>query len=235
MRLYLSSYQLGDRPEVLSRLVRGERRGWVVMNALDGADEARRRADTGTQIASLGSLGLHADDLDLRTLDPTTIAATFGRPDFVWVRGGNVFTLRMALARSGLDGLLVAGLAADQFVYAGFSAGPCVLAPSLTGLELCDPLEVCQAVYGTVRWDGLGVLDRPVVPHLDSPGHPETARLAQVAARYELAGQHYWALSDGQALVIDGSTTRLLPRTDAGRSQGPPESSSWSASLGTHP
>ena len=56
---------------------------------------------------------------------------------------GNVFTLRMAFAKSGLDRVVVEGLAADQFVYAGFSAGPCVLAPSLAGLELCDPPEAC--------------------------------------------------------------------------------------------
>ncbi len=41
---YLSSYQLGDHPEALSGMVGGERRGWLVMNALDGLDEHSRRA-----------------------------------------------------------------------------------------------------------------------------------------------------------------------------------------------
>jgi dipeptidase E len=102
----------------------GGRRGWVVANALDGADEDRRRTDTKLQIETLASLGLHAGDLDLRELDPAHIRTAFGRPDFVWVRGGNVFTLRMALAKSGLDRVVVEGLAADPFVYAGLSAGP---------------------------------------------------------------------------------------------------------------
>ena len=66
------------------------------------------------------------------------------------------------------------------------------------------PPDICRATYGEVRYDGLGVLDRPVVPHLNSPEHPETALLSQVAAKYESEGQSYWALSDGQALVIDG-------------------------------
>lgn len=209
MRLYLSSYQLDAHPKVLAQLVRGERRGWVVANALDGLDEERRRTDTQRQIEVLAGLGLSSVDLDLRQHDPASIRTVFGHPDFVWVRGGNVFTLRMALARSGLDRVLVEGLAADRFAYAGFSAGPCVLAPSLSGLELCDPPEMCRAVYGDVRFDGLGVLDRPVVPHLDSPKHPETALLARVAAGYEIEGQPYWALSDGQALVIDGSATSI--------------------------
>jgi dipeptidase E len=209
VRLYLSSYQLGAHPEVLARLVRGDRRGWVVANALDGQDETRRRTDTKLQIEALASLGLHAVDLDLRELDPASVRTEFGRPDFVWVRGGNVFTLRMALARSGLDRVVIDGLATDRFVYAGFSAGPCVLAPTLRGLELCDPPDVCRATYGEVRYDGLGVLDRPVVPHLDSPEHPETALLSRVAAKYESEGQSYWALSDGQALVIDGPATSI--------------------------
>lgn len=209
MRLYLSSYQLGAHPEVLARLVRGNRHGWVVANALDGLDEDRRRGDAQRQIEALADLGLHATDLDLRNHNPATIRAVFGDPDFLWVRGGNVFTLRMAFARSGLDRVVVEGLARDRFVYAGFSAGPCVLAPSLAGLELCDPPETCRASYGDVRYDGLGVLDRPVVPHLDSPQHPETDLLARVAAAYEAEGQPYWALSDGQALVFDGTATSI--------------------------
>ena len=145
MRLYLSSYLLGAHPEVLAGMVRGDRRGWVVANALDGQDEDRRRTDTARQVEALASLGLHAVDLDLRDVGPAEVRESFGRPDFVWVRGGNVFTLRMALARSGLDRVVVDGLAADRFVYGGFSAGACVLAPSLRGLELCDPPEACRA------------------------------------------------------------------------------------------
>lgn len=97
-----------------------------------------------------------------------------------------------------------------RFVYAGYSAGPCVLAPSLAGLDLCDSPEDCQATYGDVRFDGLGIFDRPVVPHLSSPGHPETQLLSQVAARYEADDQPYWPLSDGQALVIDGTSARIF-------------------------
>lgn len=90
-------------------------------------------------------------------------------------------------------------------VYGGYSAGACVLAPSLKGLEHCDSVDDCIALHGEVRYDGLGILDRPVVPHLMSPNHPETTTLGEVAARYEDAGQPYWALQDGQALIIDNS------------------------------
>lgn len=203
MRLYLSSYQLGDHAHLLAEAVGGARRGRVIANALDGYDEVRRQADTARQIAALDRIGLEASDLDLREHDPSTITAALGEPDFLWVRGGNVFTLRMALARSGLDALIVEALAEDSFVYAGFSAGACVLAPSLRGLEHCDPISDAIAAYGEVRFDGLGILGRPVVPHLESPDHHETKLLGEVAARYEAAGQPYWGLRDGQVLVVD--------------------------------
>lgn len=179
------------------------------MNALDGQDEERRTAEARTQIANLDSIGLTAEDLDLRTLNPVTVRDAFGDPDFVWVRGGNVFTLRMAMARSGIDQVLTEYTRKDRLVYAGYSAGPCVLAPSLAGLERCDSTEACIAAYGEVRFDGLGILDRPFVPHLNSPSHPESAALDEVAAAYEAAGQPYWALADGQALVVQGSRTTI--------------------------
>lgn len=209
MRLYLSSYQLGEHGTVLSDMVRGHRRGLVISNALDGYAEDRREGDTRRQIGMLAELGLHAEALDLREHDPTSLAEAVGEPDFLWVRGGNVFTLRMALARSGMDALITDALRKDRFVYAGFSAGPCVLAPSLAGLELCDPVEQCLAVHGEVRFDGLGLLDRPVVPHLDSPGHPETSLLAEVARRYDASDVSYWGLRDGQVLVVEDGAAAI--------------------------
>jgi dipeptidase E len=44
-----------------------------------------------------------------------------------------------------------------------------------------------------------------VVPHLDSPEHPETELLSRVAAQYESERLPYWPLTDGQALLVDGS------------------------------
>lgn len=209
MRLYLSSYQLGERTDLLTQMVRGERRGRVIANALDGYDEDRRKRDVQRQIAALAELGLEATDLDLRDHDRSSIATEVGEPDFLWIRGGNVFTLRMAMARSGMDSVIVDALPRDAFVYAGYSAAACVLAPSLAGLEHCDPVQDCVSAYGSVRYDGLRVLDRPVVPHLESPGHPETALLGEVASRYDESQERYWALRDGQVLVIDGGAPTI--------------------------
>jgi hypothetical protein len=74
-------------------------------------------------------------------------------------------------------------------VYAGYSAGACVLSPSLRGLEAVDDAGAVTRVYGAepVR-DGLGLLDEAFVPHYRSPGHPETAAIELVVARYAADG-----------------------------------------------
>ena len=204
MRLYLSSYGLGERPERLAALVGERREGLIIRNALDHSDDVeRRRDDLEVQRAGLASIGLRGVDFDLREHGPASVRAALADAGFVWVRGGNVFVLRMAMARSSFDEAIRAALADDALVYAGFSAGPCVLAPSLRGLELCDPVADAQRLYGQVRYDGLGVLDRPVVPHLESVGHPESNLLGRVARRYVAAGRPFHPLRDGEVLIIE--------------------------------
>ena len=87
-----------------------------------------------------------------------------------------------------------------------------MLAPSLRGLELVDPVEDVERVWpgADLVWDGLGVLDRAFVPHWSSPGHPETEMVDDVVARYDTDGTPYWKLRDGQVLVGDGDSTSLV-------------------------
>jgi dipeptidase E len=201
VRLYLSSFRLGDHPERLTGMLPDHARVAVIGNALDAV--ARLRPDgVALELAALTGLGLTPAELDLRTDDARELTSYDG----VWVRGGNVFVLREALRRSGADDVLVDLIRTGAIVYAGYSAGACVLAPSLRGLELCDD----PADAGEVIWDGIGILDHAIVPHLDSPGHPETDLVARVAARYDTDGTPYAGLRDGQALVIDGAARDLV-------------------------
>jgi dipeptidase E len=205
MKLYLSSFRLGDHPDRLLALLPPAGRLAVICNAIDTEDPAVRREMVAAEITWLSELGLTAEELDLRSAPD--LRARLTQYDGVWVRGGNVFVLRAAMARSGADKILPELIRSEELVYAGYSAGPCVLAPSLRGLELCDDTA---AVGGEVIWDGLGVLDHAIVPHLDSPGHPETDLVAQVRAQYERDGTPYLAMRDGQVLVVEGEQRRLV-------------------------
>lgn len=201
MRLYLSSYRLGDHPEHLRALFGERARVAVIANALDAVPAELRAEMVDRELADLAGLGLTGIELDLRS------SVDLQGYDGVWVRGGNVFVLRAAFLRSGFDLIVKAELEADSIIYAGYSAGACVLAPSLRGLELCDPVG---EVGGEVVWDGLGLIDEAIVPHLDSPGHPETNLVRPIADLYRRTGVPHLTLRDGQALLVTGTSRQVV-------------------------
>jgi dipeptidase E len=203
---------MGDHPERLLELVGSGRTALVSANALDHADPVTREEGLQRELDALGELGLEARELDLRDhFDSSEGAAAALRAcDLVWLRGGDVFVLRYALAASGADAALVELLRDDALVYAGYSAGPCCLGPSLRGFELVDDPGAVGAAYGAVPvWDGLGILDYSIVPHVDSPDHPETARCNALAERFRVEGVPHRTLRDGQALVVNGDETEI--------------------------
>jgi dipeptidase E len=215
MRMYLSSWRTGDHPEQLLALLDTPTANEVavIANAIDDLPYLERRAAVEREISALTVLGLRPVELDLRAFfdrHPDRITAALRRFPLVWVRGGNVFVLRHALARSRADIALIELLRQDAIAYAGYSAGVCVLAPDLHGLERCDDPHAVQAAYGApAQFNGLALLDYAVVPHIDSPGHPETEILDTVAHHYRAQGIAHRALRDGQAIVINGSDTRI--------------------------
>ncbi len=215
--MYLSSFRLGDHPEHLVRLVGTGSRVAVLANAIDErrpGDAADHRSQAvQTEIDAMAGLGLSADELDLRDHfdDERGLRTALETYAAVWVRGGNAFMLRYAMSRSGADDVLVDLVGRDAMVYSGYSAGPCVLAPSLRGIEHCDdPDAVLRTYDAPVIWSGLGLLDYAIVPHLNSPGHPETELVAVVARHYREHGVPHKTLRDGQALVVEGGVTTLV-------------------------
>ena len=188
MRLYLSSFRMGDHPEHLTALVGDDsRRTVIIANAMDDAPDDIRRAGVERERGALGELGFDAAELDLRDYfdDEQHLRRELAGVALAWVRGGNVFMLRYALRRSGGDTVFPDLLAQDSLVYAGYSAGPCVLSPSLRGLEAVDDADAVRRSYGAEPvWEGLAVLDKAFVPHYRSPDHPETTAVGLVAEKY---------------------------------------------------
>jgi dipeptidase E len=204
MRLYLSSFRIGAHPDQLLALAGNGRRTALIPNALDGLPADVRETGLRRDFDDLDAAGLDVTLVDLRAPAMLSSLATY---DIVWVRGGNVFVLRRVLADTAGDAVLLDLLRRDTVVYGGYSAGACVLAPDLNGLELVDdPAAVAEPIM-----TGLGVLDRPFVPHVRSPGHSETAACDAVSAAYATAGKPHWALRDGEVLLVTGDQTRLLP------------------------
>jgi dipeptidase E len=203
VRLYLSSFRLGRHPGRLVDLAAGGRQAAVIVNAMDASTPDIRQQALQREFTSLGELGFDCVEVDLRERPS---AATLAGFDVLWVRGGNVFVLRRLLADTGLDDVLTSLLAEDRVVYAGYSAGACVLGTDLSELARVDDAGAVDQPVLT----GLGLVDRPIVPHVHSPDHPESAACTAVSAELDRRSVAHWALRDGQVVLIDGNEMELL-------------------------
>jgi dipeptidase E len=211
MRLYLSSFRLGNKPEALQELAGSGRRTGIIMNALDNFPEQRAQW-LQAQNNALTNLGFSVLELDLR--------AYFGREhelrsfadciDTIWINGGNSFILRRAMKQSGFDTFVKAALARDTHIYAGFSAAAVICYQSMRGLELTDdPNDVPDGYEKEIVWEGLNLLPYAIAVHYKSD-HSESKSTDREIAFYQNNGIPYRTLSDGQALVVNGATTRIV-------------------------
>jgi dipeptidase E len=212
VRLYLSSFGLGNRPEALKALLRGKTRVAVVLNAKDASSPENRWGSLQRELDALAGLGLQPGELDLRDFfhRPHELRAALSEFDLIWVRGGNTFVLRRALSCSGADTILPELLREDALVYGGFSAAVAVLAPSLRGLEIVDGPDVVPEGYEAEPiWEGLGLLPYAVAPHYRSD-HPESEAVERLVQHFIDRHLLFRAIRDGQAIVIDGDREEVV-------------------------
>jgi len=206
--MYLSSFRLGDHPEQLVNLVGSNKKVAVIANSIDfGNDPARRKAGVQREIDDLTKLGLQPEELDLRNYfgKPQDLENKLSEFGILWVRGGNTFILRRAFKESGMDEWLIRQKDNKDLVYAGYSAGVCVLSPSLKGLEsVDDPNIISEGYPKETIWEGLNLIDFAFAPHFESPGHPETEAVGKEVEYYKKAGVEYRALHDGEVIILNG-------------------------------
>jgi len=183
VRLYLSSERLGSAPQELVRLLRGRTRVGVVADAAYRHDPVRRAARIRADLTDLRALRLEPVELDLAELGDDV--------DALWVLGGDVLALRAALVDTGADDVVRRRLAEDSLVYAGYSAGACVLGPHL---PLPEP-------DGSA---GLGVIPFTVLPH---HGSDRADGLRDLFVEQHIP---FIALRDGEAVVVEGDGLRVV-------------------------
>jgi len=205
IKFYLSSYKLGNGIKELKRMLPKNKRTAYIPNALDfSADLERRKKSEQSDIDQLNSVGLEVETLDLRKYFGRQMALRSKLAGFgvIGVRGGNTVVLRQAMKLSGFDKELKLLMNKDNVLYGGYSAGVCVLAPSLHGIELMD--DKTQKPYGKkskLIYGGLAILNYYVVPHYKSD-HPET-ELAAKAVQYFIDNKLLFkALRDGEVIIF---------------------------------
>ena len=103
---------------------------------------------------------------------------------------------------SGFD-VIIKKLKKRAILYGGYSAGVCVLSPTLHGLELMD--DVSQKPYGDdieTVWEGLGLIDFSVIPHYQS-NHPETDSANPIIQYFVDNKVPFRIMSDGDVIIIE--------------------------------
>jgi dipeptidase E len=204
MRLYLSSYGLGENPSALSDLAGKAPRTAVIFNARD-AYRGERLKHQAQEFGALSSLGFSCEELDLRSYfgDSDALRTRLADYDLVFAVGGNTFVLARAMTEAGFGAAIREQLNENRIVYGGYSAGACVVGPDLDGCHLIDePDAVADGYSADVRPHALGWVPWRIVPHWRS--EHEESPLAELAVAHLLeAGLPFQTLRDGQAFIVN--------------------------------
>ena len=200
MKLLLSSF--GPSPAHDAALVDlvgkplGQIRVAYIENAYDAYDN-QVSLDEGRE--SLRRDGYVFELVDLREwrAERDALRTHLERFDAFLFTGGNPYHLRSLMKITGADEILT-DLVRAGAVYAGASAAAVVAGPTLRHFdELDDPGQAEELI-----WDGLGLTQIVVAPHVDNSDFGDGCRKAGDAC--ERDGFTVQRVTDAQALVIDG-------------------------------
>jgi dipeptidase E len=203
MKLYLSSYKTGDNPQKLANLFTNTKVGYIP-NALDFLQDKPERIQQHTEFDTnqLKDIGLIPEIVDLKHYfdKQEELSEKIKTLGGVWVSGGNTFVLLQAYKLSGFD-TIIKNMTRNDFVYAGYSAGCCILSPSLKGLSIVD--DPNQHPYPQMQetiWEGLGIIDYAFLPHYDSD-HPESEDIDKEVEFCKKNNIHYKTIKDGKVFI----------------------------------
>lgn len=198
VKLYLTSYNI-PTPHDFCALV-GKAAGDITLGVIANAKDyyaPRPRAIKLQKVTdTLHSFGFSATLIDLRDYhEQETLRQALMSVDALWVAGGNTFCLRYEMHRSGFEAI-IHDVLASGVVYGGESAGAVVAGRTLRGIELADVAEFAEEVI----WEGLGLTEHVIVPHVGSSGFG--GAIEEIEKLY-VNDPTAVKLTDSQAYVID--------------------------------
>ncbi len=166
MKLYLSSYRV-PTPNDLFELV-GKNPDKIkialIPNAKDYYAEKARNVKIQSTIDYFNTIGIkHFKVVDLLGNDTENLRQELKDCDVIWCMGGNTFCLMEVIQKSGFE-IVARELLENNIVYGGSSAGAIVAGITLKGVEFADDPRFAESVV----WDGMGLIDKIVVPHVGS-------------------------------------------------------------------
>ncbi len=206
MKFYLSSFKLGNLSDELIKLMPDNKKIGYIPNAGDytNTNLEKRNSWEKSDMQSLRDLGLTVEYLNLMEYfgNINDLRNKINELGGVFIRGGNTFILRQAMKLSGFDIIFSELLKKDNFLYSGYSAGICVLAPDLKALQIVDdPTDNPYEELEETIWEGLGFLEFIVLPHYNS-NHPESADIDKEVQYCKKNNIPFKTLRDGEVIII---------------------------------
>jgi dipeptidase E len=214
MRLFLSSQDLGNYANIARKLAGDNNKALFIKNAQDDKPPEERNFSNPEKQKMFEQAGFEFEMIDLRDFfgKPNELEEKLSGAGSFWSSGGNTFILRRAMKASGFDEIIKRLLQEDRILYGGWSAGSCIAAQSLHGIQYGDrpkpdavPPE--YPIKETI-WEGLGLVDFMIVPHCDSDWFGKEAD--RCMAYFKKHNITYKPLKDGQVMVIDGDKEEFL-------------------------
>jgi len=207
MKFYLSSYKFGsDFLRLKDLLKQGSKIGYI-NNSRDwiGVNENNKQLAFTEETAFLERLGFKCELLDLKEYfgKQELLKEKLDNLDGIWICGGNTFVLRQAMKLSGFDTIFEELKFNEDFVWAGYSAGICILCDSLKYITQVDDANnfPYDGISETI-FDGLGIFDYALFPHYKS-NHEESELIDQEVERCIKNNWNYKTLKDGEVLLFD--------------------------------
>jgi dipeptidase E len=206
LKYYLSSYKFGNETDKLKLMIPENPKIGHINNAQDfsNADPERKVKTQCEEIKQLNEFGFVAEAIDLKSyfFKEDELRKKLDTIGGVWVSGGNTFILRQAMRLSGFDRIITQLSKRKDFLYAGYSAGICILSKSLNSLHIVDdPYEFPYQMDKTI-WEGLGFFDYNFIPHYNSD-HPESDDVNKAIEYCIKEKILFKALKDGEVIIIE--------------------------------
>lgn len=208
MKLYLSSYKLGNQSDELKKWIQSSKNNKIALidNSKDAyLDEKRKITGIENNTKDLEELGFEVILLDLKKY--------FGKKELLksdlqdiyafYVTGGNTFVLRKAMKLSGFDELLLEYSNNKDYLYAGYSAGICCLCKDMSALSIMDEPFVDPYNTGLPPiYNGIGFIEELIIPHYDSC-HKESELASETVKYCKKFKINYQTIRDGEVLIKD--------------------------------
>ena len=203
MNFYLSSYKVGNKADELKKWINQHgNKICLIPNSRDIYPESERKANgIKEDVNELTDLGFDVTVISLKDYFDNKEELVNKLKEFsaFYVIGGNTFALRQAMYLSGFDEYLKSIENSSDYLYAGYSAGICVLAKDLHGLDVCDDPNINPYGIDTI-WDGLGYFDYIFLPHYKS-NHKETELIDASVVYCKQHNIKYKTLKDGDVII----------------------------------